>query len=132
MGCSCGELNRVPTGKCHRGKEKGMPIYDVNTKVATGMLHAGMPATSVERFLGTLEIPPPNRKTLKRREREVGPVIEKFANETCKTALELETLLSKGDSQEGPVELTASYDMGWQRRSSGRAYNSKSGHTEVC
>ena len=28
----------------------------------------------------------------------------------------------------GPVELPASYDMGWLRRSSGRAYNSRSGH----
>ena len=37
-------------------------------------------------------------------------------------------MLTVKEDVEGPVELTASYDMGWQRRSSGRAYNSRSGH----
>ena len=37
-------------------------------------------------------------------------------------------MLTVKEDVEGSVVLTASYDMGWQRRSSGRAYNSRSGH----
>lgn len=126
--CECGEINRVKTGKCHKQSDKHGVVYDVNTKCAEGMLHAGLSQTAVQRFLATLEVPPPARSTLKIREREVGPVIERVAEETCKKALELESCLTETDSTEGAVNLTASYDMGWQRRSSGRAYNSRSGH----
>ena len=38
--CECGEMNRVRTGKVHREKNKGVPIFYMNTKVAEGMLHA--------------------------------------------------------------------------------------------
>jgi hypothetical protein len=37
--CDCGELNSVRTGKTHRDPNKkkvGRPIWDVNTKAATG------------------------------------------------------------------------------------------------
>ena len=61
-----------------------------------------------------------------------------MANATCKAAAALENELavsaedskvgSRGDSNEDVIELTAGYDMGRQRRSSGRAYNSRSGH----
>lgn len=36
--CSCGQLNTVRTGKSHRSADarRGVPIYDVNTKLATG------------------------------------------------------------------------------------------------
>ena len=84
--CTCGELNRVPTGKSHREKDKGPPIYDVNSKMATAMIHAGLSSTAVERFLRSLEIPPPDSKTLKRREREIGPAIERIADVSCKRA----------------------------------------------
>ena len=125
--CVCGELNKVPTSKSHGEKQRGRSLYDVNTKLATGLIHAGLSIVSVQRLLECLEIPPPSRNCLKQREREVGPVFEKIADATCKNALELETFLSWSECQEGPVDITASYDMGWQKRSSGRAYNSKSG-----
>lgn len=36
--CSCGQINTVRTGKSHRCNDarRGLPIYDVNTKLATG------------------------------------------------------------------------------------------------
>ena len=36
--CSCGQINTVRTGKSHRSADahRGVPIYDVNTKLATG------------------------------------------------------------------------------------------------
>ena len=55
--------------------------------------------------------------------------MEVVANETCQRALCVEGILTDDScSTEGPIGVTASYDMGWQRRSSGRAYNSRSGH----
>ena len=84
--CSCGELNRIPTGKCHKANNKGVPIYDVNSKAAAAMLHAGISQTAVERFTSTIQIPSPNRKIVKCRERELGPVIEDVAKTTCKIA----------------------------------------------
>ena len=125
--CVCGELNKVPTSKSHSKGQKGRPLYDVNTKLASALIHAGLSIVAIQRLFECLEIPPPSRNCLKQREREVGPVFEKIADKTCKTALEMETLLSSNDCQDGPVDITASYDMGWQRRSAGRAYNSKSG-----
>ena len=41
-----------------------------------GMLHAGCGASTVRSFLSTLNIPPPDAKTLKRRERESGSFVE--------------------------------------------------------
>ena len=36
--CSCGQISTVRTGKSHRGTDvrRGVPIYNVNTKLATG------------------------------------------------------------------------------------------------
>ena len=135
--CSCGNVNKIQTSKSHMAKKYDV-VFDVNTKEAAGMVHAGMTFKEVERFACNLEIPPPAETTLKRREWEIGPAIEKVGNATCKAAAALENELavsaedsevgSRGDTNEDVIELTAGYDMGWQRRSSGRAYNSRSGH----
>ena len=51
------------------------------------------------------------------------------------SAVNKEALLQIGydkehtESEENPVEITASFDAGWQRRESGRSYNSLSGHS---
>ena len=64
---------------------------------------------------------PPAETTLKRREREIDPVIEEVANATCKAAAAPENELTvSAEDSEDVIELTA----GWQRRRSGRAYNS--------
>ena len=47
--CVRGELNSVPTSKTHRKKQKGRPLYYVNTKSATGLLHAMLSIVSVQR-----------------------------------------------------------------------------------
>ncbi|XP_046559598.1 uncharacterized protein LOC124268670 [Haliotis rubra] len=66
---------------------------------------------------------------MKRREREIGPLIEKVARNSCQETLQVEITLAREtrDDNSQPVELTASYDISWQR-STGRVYNSKSGH----
>ena len=75
---SCGEMNKIYTSKTHEHKQQGRPIFDINTKLATGLIHSGLSIASVQRFLECLEIPPPSSKCFKAREREVGPVVERI------------------------------------------------------
>ena len=92
--CECGELNAVRSGKSHRINGAGVPIYDVNTKVASAMIHSGISQTAVRRFTSAMELPTPSVVTLKRREREIGPAFEKTAKEVCDSALVNETILN--------------------------------------
>ena len=129
--CVCGFLNKVKTSKCRKVSEKAFS-FDVNTKAAAGMIHAGMNYNELKRFTSNLQIPPPDRKTIKQGERKIGPVIEYVAHSACNIAKTLErdanTRALGTDAGGKVVELTAGFDMGWQRRSSGRSYNSLSGH----
>ena len=68
---------------------KGVPIYDTRSKVAERMLHAGLSQVGINRSLSCLKIPPPDQKSSKRRGREIGPVIERIAKQTCERALEI-------------------------------------------
>ena len=64
-------------------------------------------------------------------EREIGVTIEKVAKKSCLDETELEqnlcSLCTSAANKEVVVDLKANYDMGWQRKGSGRAYNSISG-----
>ena len=93
--CNCGTVNKVKTCKTHTS-ERGRPIFDVNTAAAAAMIHAGMSQVAMERFASTLEIHPPCKTTVKRREREIGPIIEKVARASCEEAIEVETELVGG------------------------------------
>ena len=39
--CCCGQINTISTEKCHRsaGSRREVSIYDINTKLATGIYH---------------------------------------------------------------------------------------------
>ena len=127
----CGALNSIKTSKSHV-KKKGAPVYDVNTKAAGAMIHSGLSVTGLQKFMASSEVPPVNARTLKKREREIGVTIEKVAKKSFLDATELEqnlcSLNSSAANKEGVVDLKASYDMGWQRKGSDRAYNNRSGH----
>ncbi|XP_066598826.1 uncharacterized protein [Prorops nasuta] len=80
-------------------------------------------------------------KCLKRYERQVGPSIEKLAEQSCREAIEIEKILTKesnlvkkyafNESNENgnTINLIASYDAAWTKR--GRQYNSFSGHSTI-
>lgn len=98
------------------------------------MLHSGQGATSVNAFLTTLNLPSYHHKSLKRRERESGPEIESLAKRLCEESLKREKELasaSLGTDNASTVDLTVSYDAAWNKRGSGRSYNSKSGENDV-
>ena len=79
----------------------------------------------------SLEVPSISAKTLQKRKRAIGVRIEKVAKKFCLDATELEhnlcSLSSSAAYKEGIVDLKVSYGMGWQRKGSGREYNSRSG-----
>ena len=61
------------------------------------MLHAGIGPTHVNELLSSINVPSLGESTLKAREREVGPQIEKLAKESCLESLESKRNLWKED-----------------------------------
>ncbi|XP_077991796.1 uncharacterized protein LOC144446003 [Glandiceps talaboti] len=95
------------------------------------MIHAGIGERQLNSLLSSLNIPPVNHRTLKKREREIGKVIEEIAvTSTTSALIEEESATAKSDERIRRAEdgVSASVDGGWQTRGSGRAYNSLSGH----
>lgn len=119
----CQHLNTIPTGKRH-GK-----IWDANTKLATGMMHSGIGPSQVNALLSSLNIPTVSTRTLQNRQNELGTVMEKVAEDTKRSSLheEIQATLES----EGTDGLTVSVDAGWQKRGSGRSFDSLSGHCSM-
>ena len=80
-------------------------------------------------LLTSINLPAVHENTLKAREREIGPALEKIAKRSCKNAIEKEKSqwLIESSSKESPekVGIGASYDTGWQKR--GKGHNSFTG-----
>lgn len=93
----CPYVNSIATSRNHLGAnpKSTRPIYDVNTKCAAAMLHAGMGVTHVNTFLATLEIKGLQPRVLKEREREITGHLQQCAKESCNSALLSEIELSQ-------------------------------------
>ena len=129
--CSlCGHINEVKSSGEHRAGTRGPPVSDINTRATLGSLHAGIGNTHLNNLLSRMNIPTVNHRMFKRREREIGNVVEKVARESCKLNLNLEKAMAKQSSVPSTDDLVGnavSYDMAWQKR--GRGHNSAStGH----
>ncbi|KAJ7388264.1 hypothetical protein OS493_038886, partial [Desmophyllum pertusum] len=86
------------------------------------MLHAGIGPTHANALLTSINLPAIGQNTLKAREREVGPAIEKVARKSCEDALEVEKEYWRKSENRASCDIGASYDMGWQKR--GKGHNS--------
>ena len=128
--CSfCGHNNDVRSSGEHRTGGRGPLASNINTRAALGSLHAGIGNKHLNNLLPTMNIPTMNHRPFKKREREIGNVVENIARERCKLNLNLEkemTEQSSSPSADGLVGIAVSYDMGWQKW--GRGYNSSTGH----
>jgi len=96
------------------------------------MLHVGIGPSHVNSLLTSINRPAIAENTLKARKREIGPVIEKVARESCETALQVEkTKWISAEANDGSetVGIGASYDAGWQKR--GKGYNSLTGSSRI-
>ncbi|XP_069102468.1 uncharacterized protein [Argopecten irradians] len=101
----------------------------MNTKLATGMLHTGIGATQVNSILTSLNIPAVSHAMLDRRQRETGSALEVLAKESAEEWREQEKRLTSEITGEDSIEV--SVDAGWQKRGSGRSYDSLSGHCSM-
>ena len=80
-----------------------------------------------ESLLTTIGVPSLHHKTFKRREREVASAVHAIAEQSCTEALQQEANLSAVDESDGLAQGTFKYAMCWQKRGSGRSYDSLSG-----
>ncbi|XP_076102353.1 uncharacterized protein LOC143071724 isoform X2 [Mytilus galloprovincialis] len=93
------------------------------------MIHAGIGETQLNNLLAAMNLHCINSKTLKDREIEIGEVMECSAEASerkflLEEAVEAISLNEDSQQQEG---IHASTDTCWQKKGSGRAYNSLSG-----
>uniref|UniRef100_A0ABD2X077 Mutator-like transposase domain-containing protein n=1 Tax=Trichogramma kaykai TaxID=54128 RepID=A0ABD2X077_9HYME len=110
-------------------------LFTINAKAAAGTVDAGIGETQLNALLTSMNIEPVSSSLLKRYERKVGKCIEKAAIESCSQSLEEEISLTENandivldNNVPGMSGLTFSFDAGWQKRGTGRSYNSLSGH----
>lgn len=120
---SCQFMNNIPTGKQH-GR-----IWDANTKLASAMINAGVGGRQINSILTSLNIPPVSEPTLRSRQKEIGPVIELVAEDSIENSIAEEIRLTEENSGDG--RLTVSVDGAWQKRGSGRSFDSLSGHCSM-
>jgi hypothetical protein len=80
-----------------------------------------------------MNIPTISRASFKKREREVGSVIEDVAKKSCEDVTIIEknsAVLTGAEPDENDlIPNSVSYDMGWQKR--GKGFNSNAGQGAV-
>ena len=140
---ACSQVNKISIGKQHRNPimqkdseynvlPHGSAIFDINRKAASDMLHAGIGETHINNLLTTMNLPHISHKSLKKRENEIGSVLELFAKGSADSALETEKeLTQKNHEIDGVAGIEVSIDSAWQKRGSQRSYNSLSGFTST-
>ncbi|XP_070538473.1 uncharacterized protein [Ptychodera flava] len=124
---ACAAINYVPLGKRHKDPNTKGVVWDINTKLGAAMLHAGIGERQINKFLTVLNMKAIHHKSLKKSEREVGKAIENVAKESVRRALFEEKEVTCKQSNDTNELITVSVDGGWQKRGSGKCYNSLSG-----
>ncbi|XP_066585792.1 uncharacterized protein [Prorops nasuta] len=93
--CSkCLATTVVPTSKVHKGVSGLYEKYDTNSKAVLGAIHSGLGYTSINKFLSVMNLPNMSNKTFKNYEREIGPVVESVAKDSCIEACDEERQLT--------------------------------------
>ena len=113
---ACLRMNKISMGKQHRDQTvknstqhpvlpSGNAIFDINTKVASGMLHSGIGETHVNNLFTTMNLPQISHASLKKRENEIGLVLETFAKESADSALATEKELAEKSLEMHGIEV---------------------------
>ena len=120
-------------------KHENCSWYASNVKLVLGTLASGMGASDMSSFVSFLGLPNVqsfSRTQFHRIELRIGKFLREVAETSMQAALEIEvqnTLKNIGIKIEDwkkyvhSIGLTTSYDMGWNKRSSGNRYDSLSG-----
>eukprot|EP00105_Crassostrea_gigas_P046668 XP_019930816.1 PREDICTED: uncharacterized protein LOC105348122 [Crassostrea gigas] len=101
---NCRFVNNVPTGKQH-GKTH---IWDVNTKLANALIHAGVGVSQMNSILAALNIPQVQHKLVSKRQTEVGQAVEVVANSSVLECLEEEC--NATEKETGSKDICVSVD----------------------
>jgi hypothetical protein len=113
----CKENNIIETCGKHKSGKCGPSAYDINSRAALASLHTGIGETHLNSILSTMNIPTISRASFKKREREVGSVIEDVAKKSCEDVTIIEknsAVLTGAEPDENDViPISVSYDMGW-------------------
>ena len=94
------------------------------------MLHTGIGPSHVNSLLTSINLPAVAENTPKAREREIGPVIDNVAKESCKTVSQVEKtkwITAEASHGSETVGIGALYDAGWQK--CGKGHNSLTGNS---
>jgi hypothetical protein len=125
--------------------QKTVLDHDLNCDAIMGQFFNGVGPSSVANTALMLDLPHAQHlsKLVTRHQAKIGEKIYEFTTEEMRKAMDLEikmTLKSTEtpeycenywalpEDERPPVGLTISYDMGWNKRSSGHRYDSLSGH----
>jgi hypothetical protein len=102
--------------------------YDINQMFVMGLQSNGLGYDGSDSLCGFLGLKKPWGKTgYQSLERRVGEHLMPLTRDIIMANL-LEEIALSPRNPDGTVDLVASYDMGWQKRSSGNSYDSPSGH----
>lgn len=123
MNSACKMINNVPTGKRHN------KIWDANTKLAAAVQHTGIGFDQISGILAELNMPPISRTLLSSRQVEIGKATECIASLSMQEALEEEVMATNIKKQSSSISV--SVDGAWQKRGSGRSYDSLTGHCSM-
>lgn len=143
-GCDVNVPHELINNRDKRKGRHGSEEYAINTRFVIALQQVGGCGSEAEAIMASLNLPgSSNMKThtFHRVENEIGKLIRNVAYQQCDSALEEEvflTLEKEGRSEyfekwkqgeaKNCVSITACYDMGWNKRSSGHRYDSNSGH----
>ena len=126
-------------GKGYNGKSserENCAWYESNFKVVLGTLAAGIGAADMEQFLHFIDLPIPQSfpyQTFNKLSNLIGESLRKVAEKSMKQSLleevEKETgmLFEMFWQSNDIIGIFTSYDMGWNKRSSGNRFDSLSG-----
>ena len=113
--------------------------YQLNFKLTLGAIASGIVPTNLARLSSFIDIPnvkAVNGRLFRKMELSVGPILRQVGTKAIEEALKEEIKLTLESKEKysawiegnSPLSITISFDMGWNKRSSGNRYDSISGH----
>ena len=113
--------------------------YQLNIKLTLSAIVSGIGPANLAQLLSFIVLPnvkAVNGGFFRNMELIVGPILRQVGIKAMEEALEKEIRLTLGSEEKikewkegnSPVSITVSFDIGWNKRSSGNRYDSISGH----
>jgi len=138
--CEKNEVNKT-NSKTHNFRKNSSESFAINCQFVLALMQSGCGGSEASVLLTFLDLPHSStfhKSTFPRIQEAIRPAIKELSEKSEKEAREAEVLATIGADKfddwknkklkANDVKLTISYDMGWNKRSSGNKYDSISGH----